>query len=186
MARRFRGSPADGTFLVETSVVVLEKQSMKSLCLRMSGFLVMKSLIPVLFLLSQLNFSGCSGASRSDSHRRLSGNRPLLSFNTKLKILFNKYKERHVRATSSPESGARYIVTYEFDNGALGNSYPGIISAFFLALLTNRTLLLEDGNALSHLEHDDIDFRYSEQVRLETSYARSLVLPFEATLKNMQ
>lgn len=87
-----------------------------------------------------------------------------MSFNTKLRSLVNRYRERHRKATSSPTSGARYIVTYEFDNGALGNSYPGILSAFFLALLTNRTLLIDDGNALSHLEHDDVDFRYSEQV----------------------
>eukprot|EP00884_Botryococcus_braunii_P020938 jgi/Botrbrau1/7528/Bobra.0019s0016.1 len=89
-------------------------------------------------------------------------NRPLLSYNSSLSSLIKSYEERHRLATSNPSSGARYIITYE-ERGGMGNTIPGLVTAFFLSLVTNRTLLLERYNYLVHIDHGDLDFRYSEQ-----------------------
>jgi hypothetical protein len=111
---------------------------------------------------------------------------PLLSYNSHLLELFKEYQKRHRLTTSSPASGARYVITHEAPGG-MGNTVPGIVSAFFLALVLNRTLLVECYNYLSYLDHGGIDFRYAEQVRsssptLEYLYtcgmSYALLLPF--------
>lgn len=93
------------------------------------------------------------------SHSRIYANK------NNLYSSIERYEERHRDAITNPKSKARYIITYETDGGALGNSFPGILSAFFLALLTNRVLLLEDFRALTYLKLSDMDLSYSEQVR---------------------
>lgn len=92
--------------------------------------------------------------------------RPLVSYNSHLSKLLEKYQHWHELATSTPSSGARYIIALEASSG-MGNTIPGVVSAFFLALVTNRTLLLERYNYFLYIDHGKLDFRYSEQVRMK-------------------
>jgi hypothetical protein len=100
---------------------------------------------------------------------RLDYEGPLLSYESHLTGLVKEYQERHRLATSFPTTGARYIITHDEADGGVGNTMPGIVSAFFLALVTNRVLLIERCSCFSYLDHGDIDFKYKEQVWTSSS-----------------
>jgi hypothetical protein len=89
--------------------------------------------------------------------------RPLLSYNSRLLELVEGYQQRHRRATSDPASGVRYIISTD-SYGGVGNTLPGLVSAFFLALVTNRTLLVESLEYLLFFDHKGIDMSYESQV----------------------
>lgn len=90
--------------------------------------------------------------------------RPILGNSSPLDNLLSAYKDRHKDAITNPSSGARFVVVDEVGGGTLGNSFPGIVSAFFVALMTNRTLFVTTDLAMRYLDHGDIDFRFQEQV----------------------
>lgn len=89
--------------------------------------------------------------------------KPLIGHRSPMSELLASYKERHKEATTNPKSESRFIISGEAE-GVLGNSYPGIISALFLALMTERVLLVKAGTAMQYLDHGELDFRYEEQV----------------------
>lgn len=79
--------------------------------------------------------------------------------------LIKDYKARHLAVTSKLVEDAKYVTTYEsVRHSGLGNTLPGLVSAFFLALALNRTLLLDTPVMLQQLDTGPLDFSYANQV----------------------
>lgn len=75
--------------------------------------------------------------------------------------LIRDYKARHLAITSKLVEHGKYVATNEAFYFRRRNTLPGLVSAIFLALALNKTVLLDTPVILQHFDTSPLDFSYT-------------------------